>query len=417
MKKIMVLACALGLMGVASAQINPAAMKGVELISKKSDQPLVVNHAGNQMRNDNPVLTDTVLTESTYTNQDGYIGVIAGEMPGGAYNTPYGSYWISHFFGSGEVGYVFNHTKNSYNYTVAQKRLMPGMRLTGAAMLMCRFPGRTDSAEVYFKAYTPDMIKNQKVLADFTAEQLSYQEVNYPCDPELGIASEKTKMPWLGYDGQFPEAILATAEFTNGVYLGEGANEYVAISVVMPADTLYNISMLLNVSANNNPYTSEMKFSVFSVVDWQNQEMWYAEGSTTQEVAREKPSYFENDQQTNPRYSVIGLNAWKLNDGTMPLNGEPQMRACYSYQADIESPNAYDVKVSVSPIPATDVVNVTAFSNIQKVELFNMAGSMVERVNGNGFEATLNVSELNSGVYVAKVYTDNGIATKKIVVR
>lgn len=415
MKKIMVLACAMGLMGVASAQINPAAMKGVELMSKKSEQPLVVNQAGNQLRNDSPVLTDTVWTESTYTNEDNFIGCLSASLPTGAYNLPYGSYWVSYFFGSGEVGYVFNHTKTSYNYTVAQKRLLPGMRMTGAGVVLARFPGRTDSAEIYFKAYTPDMIKKQEVIKDFSASQLSYQQVNYPCDPEKGIVSEKTKMPWLGYDGQFPTSFMATAEFTNGVYLPEGENEYVAVSVVLPADTMYNITMLINVSQNNNPYTSEMKFSVFSVVDWEKQEMWFAEG--TKEVAREKPSYFESEQQTNPRYSVFGMNGWVLNNGALPLNGEPQMRACYSYQADIESPNAYDVKVSVSPIPATDVVNVTAFSNIQKVELFNMAGSMVERVNGHGVEATLNVSELNSGVYVAKVYTENGIATKKIVVR
>lgn len=416
MKKIMVLACALGLFGVASAQINPIAKSGVELKTQKTASSVVASPS--QLRD---AILDTVWSESTYKNEDGYIGVLAGEMPSGAYNLPYGSYWVGHLFGSGEYGYVYDHRPESFISTVANKSLLEGMHVTGVGAVIARLEGRVDDdAPVFFRVYTNDLIKKQSVIADFYGDDGTMMDVYYPTDPELGAVSDTVMVPYMEpRDGGFPGSDLFMAEFKTPVVLGKD-NDFLAASMVIPAgkvgDTLYNVTALINVNSVNNPYLSEMPHSCFTVIDWNQQAMFYAEGSQT-EPAREKPSYFDAEIQSNPRYSIIAMDAWKLNDGALPLNGEPQMFVAYSYATDVESPNAYDVKVSVSPVPATDFVTFRAFSNIQKVELFNMGGAMVVEQPNTGAEATVYLNGLNAGVYVAKVYTDGGIATKKIVVR
>ncbi|MDE6515389.1 MAG: T9SS type A sorting domain-containing protein, partial [Bacteroidales bacterium] len=81
-----------------------------------------------------------------------------------------------------------------------------------------------------------------------------------------------------------------------------------------------------------------------------------------------------------------------------------------------ESMDAYAQTVSVYPLPATDKVTVVALDPIQKIEIYNMAGMLVKVANMNESVLNIDVTSLVPGAYIAKITTENGVASKKLVV-
>lgn len=75
-----------------------------------------------------------------------------------------------------------------------------------------------------------------------------------------------------------------------------------------------------------------------------------------------------------------------------------------------------DIEISglrLYPNPASELLIVNADSFIAGVELYSIDGKLMAKASGN----VVNVSELPIGNYVAKIYTNDGFATKKVVVR
>jgi len=70
----------------------------------------------------------------------------------------------------------------------------------------------------------------------------------------------------------------------------------------------------------------------------------------------------------------------------------------------------------VYPNPAKDQVILASSFNMNKVEIFNMIGQKVYENSVNGITSTVNVSNFTPGTYMVKMYTEGGLATKKIVV-
>lgn len=70
----------------------------------------------------------------------------------------------------------------------------------------------------------------------------------------------------------------------------------------------------------------------------------------------------------------------------------------------------------VYPNPAKDQVTLASSFNMERVEIYNMLGQKVYENTLNGNATTVNVSNFNSGNYIVKIFTEAGLATKKIVV-
>ena len=70
----------------------------------------------------------------------------------------------------------------------------------------------------------------------------------------------------------------------------------------------------------------------------------------------------------------------------------------------------------VYPNPAKDQVILASSFNMNKVEIFNMIGQKVYENTVNGITSTVNVAGFTPGTYMVKMYTEGGLATKKIVV-
>ena len=68
---------------------------------------------------------------------------------------------------------------------------------------------------------------------------------------------------------------------------------------------------------------------------------------------------------------------------------------------------------SIYPNPATDFVTISTQENINKVEVYNVLGQLVYANEEGNNQVMVNVADFSNGVYVAKVYTNSGVSTKK----
>ena len=67
----------------------------------------------------------------------------------------------------------------------------------------------------------------------------------------------------------------------------------------------------------------------------------------------------------------------------------------------------------IYPNPARDEINIVSSFKMNNIIVYNTLGQKVieEIINGNTTQ--LDVSKFAKGNYIAKIYTDNGVATKK----
>lgn len=81
--------------------------------------------------------------------------------------------------------------------------------------------------------------------------------------------------------------------------------------------------------------------------------------------------------------------------------------------ADVETSS-----VSLYPNPASSELTVSATSSINRIEIANLLGQMVyENATLGSNQATINVSALQQGAYLVRVFTTEGTMTRKLIVR
>ena len=74
-------------------------------------------------------------------------------------------------------------------------------------------------------------------------------------------------------------------------------------------------------------------------------------------------------------------------------------------------------KANIYPNPAHDFLNVDLLSpvNISYIEIFNAQGILVKSHVLANNQNTLDLRDLNCGIYLLKIYTDNGCVVKKLI--
>lgn len=74
-------------------------------------------------------------------------------------------------------------------------------------------------------------------------------------------------------------------------------------------------------------------------------------------------------------------------------------------------------KLNIYPNPSTDLINISNNANaiINIVEMSDLNGRIVKTKTLNATEGQVSISDLSTGVYMMKISTDAGTATKKIV--
>jgi hypothetical protein len=74
-------------------------------------------------------------------------------------------------------------------------------------------------------------------------------------------------------------------------------------------------------------------------------------------------------------------------------------------------------KASIYPNPANNMLNISFANAVNKanVKLYSIIGNEVLNTTISGTNATIDISELNSGAYMLQITTNTGVETKKIV--
>jgi hypothetical protein len=77
-----------------------------------------------------------------------------------------------------------------------------------------------------------------------------------------------------------------------------------------------------------------------------------------------------------------------------------------------------DIVVSISPNPTNDIVNINSDYVINQIAIFSSAGQLIKQVayTTKSKNATVNLSDLDAGIYMVNIGTEGGIVVKKVVV-
>ena len=89
----------------------------------------------------------------------------------------------------------------------------------------------------------------------------------------------------------------------------------------------------------------------------------------------------------------------------------------YFHNDQVLSTNEFDLNdFTVSPNPTNNVWNVkTNNQEITAINVFDILGKEVVRLAPNNTEASIDASQLNDGIYLAKISTKKGTKTIKLV--
>lgn len=85
-----------------------------------------------------------------------------------------------------------------------------------------------------------------------------------------------------------------------------------------------------------------------------------------------------------------------------------------TFQA-LSAGSASDISVAVYPNPVSDKVTLSAATDIDSVELFDVQGRLLQVATASSRETTLDMGTRSAGVYFARVRTQNGAGVVKLV--
>jgi hypothetical protein len=73
------------------------------------------------------------------------------------------------------------------------------------------------------------------------------------------------------------------------------------------------------------------------------------------------------------------------------------------------------LNVSVSPSPAKNDLKISALDIIKEVTIYNVLGKKVKSAAINKIEGVIDVSTLNTGIYILKYTVNNTVGTMKFI--
>lgn len=101
---------------------------------------------------------------------------------------------------------------------------------------------------------------------------------------------------------------------------------------------------------------------------------------------------------------------------TSNVNGKLWYDNLYAYRAATASvDNNALLGFSMYPNPASNLLNISAKETIQNADVFNVLGKKVMSVNVNNTNASLDISNLASGIYLVKYNVGNTTGTAKFI--
>jgi hypothetical protein len=128
-------------------------------------------------------------------------------------------------------------------------------------------------------------------------------------------------------------------------------------------------------------------------------------------------------EKGNVVFKIKTLNTLQVNDDVTQ-----QANIFFDYNWPIETNEAttvfaalstgnfeLDASVKVYPNPSKGIINISADSNVESIELYDIQGRLLQSKIINETEAKVDISQRTSGMYFVKVTTEAGTKVEKIV--
>jgi|AOAMet1_18_M0_10_1038524.scaffolds.fasta_scaffold00673_4 hypothetical protein len=92
-----------------------------------------------------------------------------------------------------------------------------------------------------------------------------------------------------------------------------------------------------------------------------------------------------------------------------PIESNFNLNTCLSLSTD----NLMNNNITIYPNPVIDIINLNTSLTILKVDIYDVLGKRLNFIKINNRK--IDMSNVNRGIYVLKIKTENGIITKKII--
>jgi len=118
----------------------------------------------------------------------------------------------------------------------------------------------------------------------------------------------------------------------------------------------------------------------------------------------------------NPTHTYINKGKYtvslRVNDG---IRQAEETKINYIDVGSVGLSEYQENRISVAPVPASEYVTIDSPTKILKYELISPSGTILVSSMPNDHSAQINIRTLNSGFYLLRIQTTEGIAVKKIV--
>ncbi|MBQ6277437.1 MAG: T9SS type A sorting domain-containing protein, partial [Bacteroidales bacterium] len=74
-------------------------------------------------------------------------------------------------------------------------------------------------------------------------------------------------------------------------------------------------------------------------------------------------------------------------------------------------------EISVFPTPVTDILNITSSETISEIEIVNVMGQVVKKIEVNSDNAVCSVEDLKAGVYIVRISTASATLSQRKFVK
>lgn len=125
--------------------------------------------------------------------------------------------------------------------------------------------------------------------------------------------------------------------------------------------------------------------------------------------------YVEDDHYSHEDITDLGVYTYYVTAVFEEGESDPSNEVVVELVATgIEDPLSENTLIY--PNPATDVVNIKTTSRIMRIEVYNYAGSKMFEKYVDNTSYKLNTSQLNTGVYIFRIFSNDGSVVKQVII-
>jgi hypothetical protein len=113
-------------------------------------------------------------------------------------------------------------------------------------------------------------------------------------------------------------------------------------------------------------------------------------------------------------YTIGEVNIQELNAGGIVVSEGFINSNLVSVTLAVSDEDLLDTQILIYPNPATEFINIRSTLNIHKLELYTILGKKVLTTMET---KPINIGHISSGIYLLRVFSENGVLSKKVLIK